>query len=111
MLDSRYSMLDARCWMLDAGCSMLDAGYWMLDARCWMLDAGCWMLDAGCWTLDARNRRPFLDTVVFSAQKFLTAQLFIDTVVDMEFLFHLVRGACNQKKTFILTNCTATQPV
>ena len=83
----------------------------MLDAGCWMLDAGCWMLDAGCWMLDARNSGPFLETVVFSAQKFLTAQLFIDTVVDMEFLFHLVRGACNQKKTFILMNCTATQPV
>ena len=64
--------------MLDAGCWMLDAGCWMVDAGWSMLDAGCWMLDARCSMLDARNSGPFLETVVFSAQKFLTAQLFID---------------------------------
>ena len=57
--------------MLDAGCSMLDAGCSMLGARCSVLDARCSMLDA-------RNSGPFLETVVFSAQKFLIAQLFID---------------------------------
>ena len=66
--------------MLDAGCSMLDAGCWMLDAPCWMLDARCSMLVLGgqCSVLDARNSGPFLETAVISAQKFLTAQLFID---------------------------------
>ena len=62
--------------MPDAGCRRLDAGCWI--AGCSMLDAGCWMLDARCSMLDARNSGPFLETVVFSAQKFLTAQLFID---------------------------------